>query len=139
MPTVCCLLAVCVFAYGLGIGQLDVATEASVAVFAVVTGWVGLLRPHHGRLRKRIDAGAVTCVEGRLTGEREGWPAYQLSGESSSYYFVLGKHRFLVSAEAYDALVDGRCCRIYYLPDTPTDRGQVISPMVNIEAVTDSE
>jgi len=135
VPTTCCVLALAVLVYGVCTGNLATGTEASIGLLAAVAGWLGLIRPHYGRLHKYIDAGRVTYAEGQVTRERDGWPDYQGSSESCSHYYVLGGKRFLVSGAGYAALVEGRSYRIYYLPDAPTDRRQVVSPMVNIELV----
>lgn len=122
-------------AYSLCTGSLETGTEVSIGLLASVAGWLGLVRPHYRQLSRRIDAGRVACAEGHVTRERDGWPDYQGNSGSCSHYYVLGTRMFLVSGDGYTALVEGRAYRICYLTDAPTDRRQVMSPMVNIALV----
>lgn len=84
-----------------------------------------------------MSSGVVANLDGVVTRKHEVGGDYFAMGGGDDHYYVLGDARFRVSRTGYDALVDGVRCRIYYLPDARTDDRQVMSPMVNIEALSD--
>ncbi|MFL5800646.1 MAG: hypothetical protein ACJ8CR_02785 [Roseiflexaceae bacterium] len=58
--------------------------------------------------------GKVEMIEGHVT--RHMYTATDTEGESTTYYYVIDKRRFEVSAAAFQALAEGRRYRLYYAP-----------------------
>ncbi|MBB2892652.1 hypothetical protein [Flexivirga oryzae] len=137
VPKIGCFAALAFLIHGAATGTLSGGTALSVAFLAFVTGWVGFVIPHYGGFGRNVSSGVVANLDGVVTRKHEVGGDYFAMGGGDDHYYVLGDARFRVSRTGYDALVDGVRCRIYYLPDARTDDRQVMSPMVNIEALSD--
>jgi hypothetical protein len=86
-----------------------IALATAVAVAVVVLGW------REGRqVAADLRAGKVTAAEGLARKKI----VRRLSSREDSYYYRMGALTFAVSEKGYEALIEGRSYRMYYLPRT---------------------
>ncbi len=85
------------------------ALVTAVAIALVIFGW------REGRqIAADLRAGTVTAAEGLARKEI----VHRLSSREDSYYYQMGALTFGVSEKGYEALIEGRSYRMYYLPHT---------------------
>lgn len=91
-----------------GSGLLGLALIGMLSLFGV---WFFFAAYRH---LAEIRAGRVDILEGVVITEM------RRSDKSVGYYYRVGDQRFSVSNKAYDALIDGRSYRVYYMPRSRT-------------------
>ena len=86
-----------------------IALATAMALTIVFFGW------REGRqIAADLRAGTVTAAEGLARKEI----VRRLSSREDSYYYRLGALTLAVSEKGYEALIEGRSYRMYYLPHT---------------------